>query len=747
MGERNQDNIINLQELMAQANSNGKDSRWSLHGMTALVTGGTKGIGYAIVEELAELGATIHTCSRNEVQLNDCLSQWKMKGFDQVTGSVCDVVSKAQREELINKVSSLFHGKLNILVTIENTTEDYSFIMSTNLESAYHFSQLAHPLLKVSGAGNIILCLLLLALYHLGRLVYMLPQKNYNCVLQVEDCDSSLHSISGAMNQLAKNLACEWAKDNIRTNSVAPWFIIRTPLTEPLLSNQKFLEAVNSRCPLGWTGEPKEVSALVAFLCFPAASYITGQTICVNGGFTVCYCGGIVGARGICTYLCSNQNQLNDCLNQWKTKGFHQVTGSVCDLSSRAQRHELINEVSSQFNGKLNILINNVGTTEAKATLDCTAEDFAFVTSTNLESSYHLSQLAHPLLKAAGAGNIVFISSVAGSVSVAGIGSIYAATKGAVNQLARSFACEWGKDNIRVNSVAPWFIKTSLSADVRFLVFEFSSVSFLNNEQFSNAVNSRTPLGRPGEPEEMAQANSDCKDSRWSLHGMTALVTGGTKGIGYAIVEELAGLGATIHTCSRNEVQLNDCLSQWKMKGFDQVTGSVCDVVSKAQREELINKVSSLFHGKLNILINNVGTTDLKPAIESTTEDYSFIMSTNLESAYHFSQLAHPLLKASGAGAINQLAKNLACEWAKDNIRTNSVAPWFIRTPLVESLLSNQNFLEAVNSRCPLGRTGEPKEVSALVAFLCFPAASYITGQTICVDGGFTVNGLLFQGP
>ncbi|CAB4282392.1 unnamed protein product [Prunus armeniaca] len=271
----------------------------------------------------------------------------------------------------------------------------------------------------------------------------------------------------------------------------------------------------------------------------------------------------------------------------------------------------------------------------------------------------------------------------------------------------------------------------------------------------------------------MAQANSNGKDSRWSLHGMTALVTGGTKGIGYAIVEELAGLGATIHTCSRNEVQLNDCLSQWKMKGFDQVTGSVCDVVSKAQREELINKVSSLFQGKLNIFINNVGTAELKPAIESTTEDYACIMSTNLESAYHFSQLAHPLLKVSGAGniiflssvagvvsvgtvgsiygatkgAMNQLAKNLACEWAKDNIRTNSVAPWFIRTPLTEPLLSNQNFLEAVNSRCPLGRTGEPKEVSALVAFLCFPAASYITGQTICVDGGFTVNGLLFQGP
>ncbi|ONI00140.1 hypothetical protein PRUPE_6G070000 [Prunus persica] len=91
------------------------------------------------------------------------------------------------------------------------------------------------------------------------------------------------------------------------------------------------------------------------------------------------------------------------------------------------------------------------------------------------------------------------------------------------------------------------------------------------------------------------------REKRWSLEGLTALVTGGTKGIGYAIVEELAGLGATIHTCARNEVDLNDCLSQWGKKGF-KVTGSVCDVVSKTQREELINKVSSLFDGKLNIL-------------------------------------------------------------------------------------------------------------------------------------------------
>ncbi|CAJ1800600.1 unnamed protein product [Sphenostylis stenocarpa] len=201
------------------------------------------------------------------------------------------------------------------------------------------------------------------------------------------------------------------------------------------------------------------------------------------------------------------------------------------------------------------------------------------------------------------------------------------------------------------------------------------------------------------------------KDNRWSLHGMTALVTGGTRGIGHAIVEELAEFGASIHVCSRNQDDIDKCLQEWKNKGFN-VTGSVCDVFHRDQRQTLMETVSSIFHGKLNILVNNAARYITKNMIDHTAEDISLILGTNFESCYHLSQLAYPLLKESGygsivsissiasvkahnvisafsaaKGAMNQLTKNIALEWAKDNIRANAVAPGIVMTSLLESVL------------------------------------------------------------
>ncbi|KAJ1695010.1 hypothetical protein LUZ63_011708 [Rhynchospora breviuscula] len=200
-------------------------------------------------------------------------------------------------------------------------------------------------------------------------------------------------------------------------------------------------------------------------------------------------------------------------------------------------------------------------------------------------------------------------------------------------------------------------------------------------------------------------------NERWSMKGATALVTGGSKGIGRAIVEELARFGVVVHTCCRNEEELNAMLNQWKSMNLC-VTGSVCDVSNHAQREKLMHEVQSIFNGKLDILVNNAGTggPGWRPATQITSEEYSSLMATNFESSFHLSQLAHPLLKASGRGnvvfissiagtggfpegvavycctkgAINQLGRALACEWAGDMIRVNCIAPGIIKTSMTQ---------------------------------------------------------------
>ncbi|PHU20136.1 Tropinone reductase -like protein [Capsicum chinense] len=263
----------------------------------------------------------------------------------------------------------------------------------------------------------------------------------------------------------------------------------------------------------------------------------------------------------------------------------------------------------------------------------------------------------------------------------------------------------------------------------------------------------------------MGHIENNNGDGRWSLHGMAALVTGGTRGIGYAIVEELASFGAVIYTCSRNKKDLDECLEKWQNKGY-KVNGSTCDLFLEDQRNQLIEKATEHFNGKLDILVNNAAVCVPKETTKVTSADYSLMMGTNFEASYHLCQLAYPFLKASGKanivfissisgimaipfvslyaatkGAINQLTKNLACEWGKDNIRVNAVAPWIIDTALTDTEDFESKDVENLIKRTPISRMGKPNEVSSLVAYLCFPAASYISGQIICVDGGKTVSG------
>lgn len=254
--------------------------------------------------------------------------------------------------------------------------------------------------------------------------------------------------------------------------------------------------------------------------------------------------------------------------------------------------------------------------------------------------------------------------------------------------------------------------------------------------------------------------------SRWRLDGHVALVTGASLGIGRAIARELAGLGAELLLVARDAEQLQRSAEELagEFPGCEPLTFAG-DLSDTEQRLELFDWVRDLGRG-LQILINNVGTNVTRAALDYRDNEIRDILETNLLCAFELSRLAHPLLATHAASsivnvgsvsglthvrsgapygmskaALHQLTRNLACEWAEDGIRVNAVAPWYIRTRRTSEALADADYLDEVLDHTPMRRIGEPEEVAAAVAFLCLPAASYVAGECIAVDGGFLRNG------
>jgi Tropinone reductase 1 len=252
-------------------------------------------------------------------------------------------------------------------------------------------------------------------------------------------------------------------------------------------------------------------------------------------------------------------------------------------------------------------------------------------------------------------------------------------------------------------------------------------------------------------------------DDRWSLKGKKTFITGGTKGIGLAIVKEFLSLGAEVIFAARTASDVHKIENELS-SSFKEVKGIIADVSKAADRGMLANEIGKRWE-RLDIFINNAGTNIRKKITEYSDDEVSFLIETIYRSAIDLSRKLYPILQKSSQGnvifissvaginhirtgavygtakaALVQLTKNLAVEWAVDHIRVNTIAPWYIKTPLVEQVLKNKDFLAEILKRTPMGRLGEPEEVAAAAAFLCMPAASFITGQCIAVDGGTSVN-------
>ena len=250
--------------------------------------------------------------------------------------------------------------------------------------------------------------------------------------------------------------------------------------------------------------------------------------------------------------------------------------------------------------------------------------------------------------------------------------------------------------------------------------------------------------------------------NRWRLDGQLALVTGGSAGIGRAIARELLGFGAEVLIVARDATALDRTRDELADEVPDGVVHAlVADVADEEQRREILDWVEDRGEG-LNILVNNAGGNRRRATVDYTEDEWREIFEVNTFAAFELSRYAYPLLTKHAASsivnvgsvsglthvrtgaaygmskaALHQLTKNLAVEWAEDGVRVNAVAPWYIRTRRTSDSLADPDYLDEVLLRTPMGRIGEPEEVAAAAAFLCLPAAAYITGECIAVDGGF----------
>lgn len=253
---------------------------------------------------------------------------------------------------------------------------------------------------------------------------------------------------------------------------------------------------------------------------------------------------------------------------------------------------------------------------------------------------------------------------------------------------------------------------------------------------------------------------------RWRLDGQIALVTGASAGIGLAIARELAGLGADLRLVGREEAALLEVCAELEadFPGCEAL-GFAADLGEPEQRAQLFDWLEDL-DNDLHLLINNAGGNRRQDALGYRPVDWQALFELNLFSAFELCRRAHPWLCQHPASAIvnigsvsgerhvrtgavygmskaalHQLSRNLAGEWAGDGIRVNAVLPWYTRTRRTSEALADPDYYDEVIARTPLGRVAEPEEVAAAVAFLCLPAASYITGQCLAVDGGFLAYG------
>jgi gluconate 5-dehydrogenase len=249
----------------------------------------------------------------------------------------------------------------------------------------------------------------------------------------------------------------------------------------------------------------------------------------------------------------------------------------------------------------------------------------------------------------------------------------------------------------------------------------------------------------------------------FDLSGKTAIVTGGSRGLGREMAEGLAEAGANLVLCARRDKWLAPTVEEFRKRGF-QVEGMLCDVTNEKQVSAVVEKTVEKF-GTVDILINNAGISWGAKPEEMTLEKWQMVLDVNLTGAFLFAKAAGKIMLADGGGSIINISsiagmksgadgpfyvgyasskaalfgmtRELAATWGRQNIRVNAIAPGFFHSRLADAVIEQmEGVIEKTN---PIPRVGDEGELKGAAVFLASEASSYITGQIIVVDGGGTI--------
>lgn len=251
-------------------------------------------------------------------------------------------------------------------------------------------------------------------------------------------------------------------------------------------------------------------------------------------------------------------------------------------------------------------------------------------------------------------------------------------------------------------------------------------------------------------------------DELFALEGKTALVTGGTKGLGRVMADTLAAAGANVAICSRNADEAESVASEIASASGRQTLGLRCDVSDSAQVQEMVAAIESQLGG-IDILIANAGINIRKDTFDLTEDDWDAVIDINLKGAFlcakatmramqdrgwgriiflgsilSFISIPGRAAYASSKTALLGLTRTLALEGAEDGVCVNAICPGPFATPMNTPVLSDPEKNARFIANIPVGRWGDPSELRGLTLYLSSPASSFTTGSEILIDGGWT---------